>query len=170
VTTTSTSAVLRASDQRRDRSPARCVKTGERTERATRVRASGLEHADRWEAALGSRLTQLLATVMRRPSTSVVLAVSEPAWRRWRRRLGAATVMTTFGLGIAVIGAVGGEPGGVLFGLGLVAIGWWIRLRAWRRWWVGLSFDADTGDIRVTRVHPGFSDEARRLWVDSLGR
>lgn len=146
------------------------MKTGERTDRATRVRATGLRRADRWEAAIGSTLTWLVANAVRRPTTTVVLAVSEPAWRRWRRRLGAATAMTAFGLGFVVIGGLGGEPGGVLFGLGLAAVGWWIRLRAWRRWWVGLSFDPDTGDIRVTRVHPGFSDEARKLWVDSLGR
>jgi hypothetical protein len=168
VSGTGRTAVLRERDQRRDRSPARCVKTGEPTERATRVRATALGRAERWEATIGCTLTPLVARALRRPTTRVVLGVSEPAWRRWRRRLGAATAMTTFGLGFVAIGAVSGEPGGVLFGLALAAIGWWIRVRGWRRCWVGLSYDPSTGDIRVSRVHPAFSDEARRLWVDSL--
>lgn len=167
---TETTAVLREVDQRHDRSPARCVKAGVATDRATRVRATSLSHSAQWEAAVGTTLTWVAATALRRPTTLVVLAVSEGAWRRWRSGLRRATALAAFGLGFVVIGTLGGELGGVLFGLALASAGWWLRLRAWRASWVGVAYRSDTGDILVTRTHPAFGDEARRLYVDSIRR
>lgn len=166
----STTAVLRSADQARDVAPTHCVKTGERTDRATRVWATSLGGGSRAEALLGATATHALAVLLRRPAVRVVLPVSDRAWRRWRRPLGRAVLVGGLGLGIVVIGVLGGEPGGVLLGLAVAAAGWGLRARAWHVRWVGLALRPDTGDILVSRVHPSFADEARRIYVDSVRR
>ena len=113
-----TRAALREVDQRQGRSPAVCVKTGVPTDRATRVRATALAHAERWEVAIGSTLTVLTARLLRQPTSQVVLAVAEEPWRRWRRRLGLAAALLVCGLGAIVAGALAEKttliPQGVL--------------------------------------------------------
>ncbi|MDP1818669.1 MAG: hypothetical protein Q8K58_02095, partial [Acidimicrobiales bacterium] len=153
----------RAVDQARDVAPTHCVKTGERTDRATHVWATALP-------LVGGTLARALAAILRRPAVRVVLPVSDAAWRRWRRPLGRAVAVIGLGLGFVAIGAIGGEPGGVVFGLVLAAVGCWLRLRAWQLRWVGLTLRPDTGDIQVSRVHPAFADEARRIYIDSVQR
>lgn len=163
-------AVLRQIDQHHGRSPVACVKTGQRTDRAARVRATGLKRSDLWEAIAGSSVTWLVAWVARRQTTTVVLAVSEQAWRRWRGRVLRAVLVASCGLGFVVAGVVRADAGMVVLGVVVLAIGWWMRLRSWLACWVGLGYRSDSGEILVTRVHPAFADEARRIYVDSIQR
>lgn len=165
-----TNAVLRAVDQRAERAPTACVKTGEPTQRAVRVAAVALPHAETWQAAIGATLTRVVATVVRRPTARVILAVSERAWQRWRRRLAVVLVVAMLGGGAIVAGIARGEQGVVWLGLLLLALSWWLRLRAWRTCWVGLQLRPEEDDILVTRVHPAFSDEARRIYIQSIRR
>jgi hypothetical protein len=163
-------AVLREVDQRHDRAPTVCVRSGQPTDGAIRVRATALEHAAAWEATAGTTLTRLVARLRRRPTVPVVLPVAPAVWRRWRHRLGRAVAVTTAGIGLLVAGVVGGQGGLIVLGVVLGVLGWWLRRRAWVGSWVGLAFRPDTGDILVTRTHPAFDDEARRLYVSSIRR
>jgi hypothetical protein len=165
-----TQAVLREVDQRDERSPAACVKTGQTTDRAIRTRAVGLERTELWEGLAGSTLTLLVARLLRRPTTSVVLAVSAPAWKRWRRRLLRAVLLLSCGLGIVVAGAIRGEVGLIVLGAVLAVVSWWLRRRAWLACWVGLTYRPQAAETLVTRVHPAFANEARRIYVASLRR
>lgn len=165
-----TNAVLRVVDQRAERAPTVCVKTGEPTPRAVRVSAVGLPRAERYEAVLGVTLTVLVAKASRRPTMPVILAVASPAWRRWRRRLAVVLVVAMLGGGAVVAGLARGEQGVVLLGALLLALSWWLRLRAWRTCWVGLQLRPQGGDILVTRVHPAFGDHARRIYTQSIHR
>jgi hypothetical protein len=165
---TPTRAVLRVADQQRERSPTVCVKTGERTDRAARVRASSLPRAELWEATVGTSIASLVGAVLRRPTASVVLAVSEPAWRRWRRRLGRVLLLAMLGVGAIVVGASREQRGLVLLGAVLLASSWWRRRRAWQVCWVGLQLRPDHGDIIVSRTHPAFAAEARRIYEQSI--
>ena len=163
-------AALRVADQAAERSPVVCVKTGVPTDRATRVRATALAHPARWEESVGTTAAVLVARLLRRPTTSVVLAVDDAAWRTWRRRLGRAVALASGGVGAIGVGLARGDLAVVGFGLLLVALSAFLRARSWRACWVGLQLRPDTGDIVVTRVHPAFADQARRLWVASLGQ
>jgi hypothetical protein len=163
-------AVLREVDQRHERAPTACVRSGQPTDGAVRVRATALGHAAGWEATAGTTLTWLVARLLRRPTTTVVLPVSPNVWRRWRHRLGRAVAVTAGGIGLVVAGAAGGQGGLVVLGVLLAGLGWWLRRRAWVETWVGLAFRPDTGDIIVTRVDPAFGDEARRLYISSIRR
>ena len=100
----------------------------------------------------------------------MVLAVSEPAWRRWRGRLLRVALVASCGLGLVVAGVVRPDAGMLLLGVALLALSWWMRLRAWLACWVGLRYRPDRGEILVSRVHPAFADEARRIYVDSIRR
>lgn len=166
-------AVLREWDQRHDRSPTVCVKTGQRTERAVRVRAVEMGRGEAWTAITGiagTTVAELVARLLRRPTIPVVLAVSDAAWRRWRRRLGRAVVVVSFGLGLIVAGGLRSDVGLVAIGVAVGVLGSWMRRRSWLACWVGLTYRQRTGEVLVTRVHPAFADEARRLYVDSVRR
>lgn len=163
-------AVLREWDQRRDRSPTVCVKTGQRTERAVRVRAVAM---GRWGAVAGitgTTVAALAGRLLRRPAMVVVLAVSEGAWRRWRRRLGRAVMVVCFGLGLVVVSVARADVSLAVVGAVVALLGSWMRRRAWLACWVGLTYRPATGEVLVTRTHPAFTDQARRIYVDSVRR
>lgn len=165
-----TNAVLRAVDQRAERAPTTCVKTGQPTQRAVRVPAVALPHAETWQAVVGATLTWGVAVLLRQPTARVILAVSDGAWHRWRRRLAVVLVVAMLGGGAIVAGAAREEPGVMWLGLLLLVLSWWLRLRAWRTSWVGLQLRPRQDDILVTRVHPAFSDDARRIYIQSIRR
>lgn len=163
-------AVLRVEDQRHDRVPTACVKTGIKTDRAVRVRAVDLgPSTSRWEEWAGGGV-RLVAFVLRRPMTTLVLPVDAVAWKRWRTRLGRAVVVIAFAIGIIAVGIARGESGMLVLGVAVGAFGWRMRMRAWRTCWVGLTLRAAAGEIVVSRVHPGFAEEAKRLYLDAVWR
>ncbi len=164
-------AVLRERDQREARTPHVCVKTGQKTDRAIRARAVDLgASGGSWERAVGSRLTVLVARLGRRPVAALVLPVSEAAWKQWRIRLGRVVAINAFALGVFAIAIVRWEFGYLLLGLIVAALGWRMRVRAWRECWVGLEFRSEAGDIVISRVHPAFAEEAKQLYVGSIWR
>jgi hypothetical protein len=163
-------AVLRVADQRADRSPTVCVRSGRPTAFAARTEAAELPGALWWDVAVGHVLTMLLARLLRRPRAEVVLAVDEPMWRQWRARLTFAVVVAAGGAGVALVGAVVGT--GALIGLGLVVlvVGWLLRVRALVQCWVSLDLDVGRGVIRVVRAHPAFDAGARELFGRPVDR
>lgn len=163
-------AVLREIDQSRGRSPAVCVKTAERTDRAVRARAVAMRSAPAVEMLAGAALLRLAAAVLRRPATTIVLAVSPAAWTRWRRRLLAAVTVGAAGAGVLVAGVLRGDAGLAVGGSAVAAVGWWLRVRAWLACWVASWFHAEEAEILVARVHPAFADEARRIYLSSIVR
>lgn len=164
-------AVLREADQRDGRTPHVCVVTGQKTERAIQARAADLgSSTEMWERAIGNRGAVALARLRRRPVASLVLPVSEGAWKQWRVRLGRVVAVNAFALGVLAIGVARLETGYLLLAVVVAALGQRIRVRAWRDCWVGLAFRSAAGDIVVSRVHPTFADEAKRLYVGSIRR
>ncbi|HEX3426348.1 MAG TPA: hypothetical protein VHT30_09465 [Acidimicrobiales bacterium] len=160
-------ALLRVADQRRERTPSLCVKSGEPTQDAVRVTAVAVDHADRWQLWLGP-LAVVWARVRSQPRFQVILPVSRRSWRRVTRGRAVAALLGTLGAA-AMIGAI---PNG---GFASLATTWLLLLpawlvRAWFHWrrWVGLEFRPSQQDIRVTRVHSRFADAARQLWLRSL--
>jgi hypothetical protein len=163
-------AVLRGDDQRAGRSPRRCVKTGVPTDGATRVRAVALERADVLQVLVGYGLTRLVATVLRRPSLEVVLAVSPLAWRRWQRALLVPVVIGAAGAALVAFGAGTGAVAAVVIGALLIAGSWVVRGRAVVRSWVGIRFRSAQDEVVVTRASAGFDEDARRLFARSVLR
>ena len=163
-------AVLLVADQQAHRVPVACAKTGEVTDRLAPARVVALRRAARWELAVGTALTRLVALVVRRPSTKVAIPLTERVWKGGRTRVLTGVGVTAAGLGAIVAGVVGGRVGAILFGVPIAALGWWLRLRATRMWWVGLTFRPDRGEIAVSRVHESFAAQARRLYEQSVRR
>ncbi len=163
-------AVLLVADQQAHRAPVACAKTGEVTDRLAPARAVALRRAARWELAVGAALTRLVALVARRPSTAVAIPLSERVWKGGRARILTGVVVTAAGLGAIVAGVIGGRVGAVVIGVPIAVLGWWLRLRATRMWWVGLTFRPDRGEVLVTRVHESFSAQARQLYTRSVSR
>ena len=100
----------------------------------------------------------------------MAIPLSERAWKGGRARVLAGVVVTAAGLGAIVAGVVGGRVGSIVFGVPVAVLGWWLRLRATRMWWVGLTFRPDRGEVLVTRVHESFSAQARLLYTRSVSR
>ena len=163
-------AVLLLSDQRATRAPTACAKTGEVTDRLAPARAVALRRAARWELAIGTWLTRLVDVIGRKPSTSVALPLSERVWKGGRARILTGAVVTAVGLGALVAGIISGSVGPIVLGTILTILGWWLRLRAARMWWVGLSYRPDRGEVLVTRVHDSFSTEAQQLYARAVTR
>ena len=164
-------AVLREADQREGRTPHVCMKTGQKTDRAIQARAADFGTASAaWERVAGSRLTIFLARLWRRPVTPLVLPIAEAAWKQWRARLGRVVAINAFALGVFAIAVIRWELGYVLLGSIVAALGWRMRVRAWRECWVGLEFRSESGDIVISRVHPAFAEEAKQLYVGSIWR
>jgi hypothetical protein len=163
-------AVLRGDDQRAGRAPTHCVRTGVPTERAVRIRAVAFERADRLQLVVGDLLASVVALLLRRRGPVVVIAVSTPAWRQWRRALAVPLVVGAAGAGIAAVGiGTGGVPG-IVIGAVLVAVAVVLRARAARRWWIGVRSRPDRDDIVVSRVSAGFDADARALFAAALRR
>jgi hypothetical protein len=162
-------AVLRVSDQRREKTPAVCVKSGEATQSAVKVTAIGMTHADRWQLWLGP-LAVVVARLRHRPLFQVILPVSQRSWRRVLR--GRMWSLLVAGVAVAIMARA------VYYvGFASLASSWVILIPAWLlrarfHWsrWVGLEYLASHQDIRVTRAHPAFAEAARVLWLKSLPR
>ncbi|MEO5899315.1 MAG: hypothetical protein ABIR68_04180 [Ilumatobacteraceae bacterium] len=157
-------AVLRASDQRANRSPTVCVRSGRPTTFAVRSSVVGLPGARWWDLLVGNVLTGVIGRLLRRSRLTVVLAIDDPMWRQWRARLMFAVVAAAVGAGIAAVGLIAGNGAFVGFGLFVLIVGWLLRVRALLQCWVSLEFDPSTGFIRVFRAHPAFDDDARRIF------
>lgn len=162
--------VLLVSDQQANRAPTACAKTGEVTDRLAPARAVALKRATRWDLALGTTLTRLLAAAIHRPSTPVAIPLSERVWKGGRSRLLTGVTVTALGLGALVAGVLGAGAAPIVLGVLLAVLGWWLRLRAARMWWVGLTYRPDRGEILVTRVHESFASQARLLYQRDLRR
>jgi hypothetical protein len=163
-------AVLRGVDQRLGRAPRRCVKTGDPTDGATRVRALALERASLVQLVAGSGLARVAAVLLRRPSVDVLLAVSPSAWRRWQRSLLVPVVVGASGAGVMAFGLATGAVPAIVFGASFLAASWLLRVRAAHHWWVGARLRPERDEIVVSRVSAGFDDDARRLFSESLWR
>ena len=163
-------AVLRGDDQRAGRSPRCCVKSGVPTDGATTVRVVALEHADVLQVVVGYGLTRLVATVLRRPSLDVVLAVSPVVWRRWQRALIMAIVVGAAGAALVAFGAGTGAGAAIVIGAILVTVSWLLRGRAVVRSWVGVRLRPVRDEVVVSRASAGFDADARRLFARAVLR
>ena len=163
-------AVLRADDQRAGRAPTHCVRTGTPTQRAVRIRSVAFEHADVVQRVVGDLVASLLALVMRRRGPVVVIAVSTPAWRRWRRALAVAVVTGAAGAGLAAVGIVGGAVPAIVIGALLVVTAVVLRYRAARRWWITVRYRPGRDEIVVAPVAAEFDADARALFAAALRR
>ncbi len=162
-------AVLRAADQAAQRSPTVCVRTGRPTTFATRASVPSLAAAAWLELVFGHVLADLVARILRRPRITVVLAVDEPEWRRWRARLTRAVGLFAAGIGMIAVGLIAGKGAFVVFGAVLAVLGWIARIRAVLRAWVSLSYRAASGYVRVFRAHPAFDRAAQELFTRAVG-
>lgn len=161
-------AVLRVSDQRANRSPTVCVRSGRPTVFAVTSSVVALP-GGRWsDLVVGHVITDLIGRLMRRPKLEVVLAVDEPFWRQWRARLVFAVVIAAAGGGITLVGGVAGTGAFVGFGGLLLVVGWLLRVRALLQCWVSLDYDPSKGFVRVFRAHPAFDQAARALFAASV--
>jgi hypothetical protein len=161
-------AVLRVTDQRAGRTPRRCVKTGERTDGAVRVRAVALRRAHVAQLVAGFALTRVAAWLLRRPSFPTVVAVSPLAWQRWQRSLLFPAVIGPAGAALVVFGVIAGAAPAVVFGTLFLVAAALLRWRATKRWWIGVRFRPERDEIVVARVSTGFDEDARRLYVRSV--
>ena len=114
---------------------------------------------------VGYGLTRFLATVLRRPSLDVVLAVSPLAWRRWQRALMIAVTLGSAGAGLIAFGIATGAVPAIVFGAIFLAGSWALRVRAIVRWWIGVRYQPARDEVVVGRVSAGFDDDARRLFT-----
>ena len=158
-------AVLRMADQRRDAVPDRCVVTGERTEGAVRAEALRLRRAWLWSLLLG----RAAGIFLRSRRATVVLPVSPAAWWRVQRSLRRAVVVAGLGLGSLAVGALDRDPALLVLGALLLAVAAAVRAIGVRRWWVELRLLPNGDEVRVTRTSPAFAEEARKLYVRSIG-
>lgn len=163
-------AVLRAADQRAQRSPTVCVRSGRPTAFATTSTVVALRGGRWWEVLVGHALTDLIGRLARHPRLEVVLAVDEPFWRQWRARLTFAVAIAAAGCGIALVGLVAGTGVFVGFGVFLLVAGWFLRVRALLQCWVSLDYDAAKGFVRVFRAHSAFDQAARALFATRTPR
>jgi hypothetical protein len=163
-------AVLLVADQRRGRAPEHCVKTGQATTSATKATAVDLPGAPWWQLIVGSAVTRLIAVVLRRPRLTVVVNITETAWKVWRWRVLLSVVFSALGLAAIAGGLIGGRTGFVVFGaLVLVATWLWRAWMAWC-WWFGLRLRTDDGHVLVHRASSAFDADARQLFVAAQRR
>jgi hypothetical protein len=157
-------AALRMADQRRGRVPRRCVRTGVSTDGAVHASAVQVARADVLWLAFGP-LLRPVAAVAGRPAVRVVLPLSPAAWSTLRAGLRWAVVVAGLGGGALALGVVQSDAALVVTGLVLLAVAWLLRaLVLWRRW-VGLVLRPGGDDVAVSRVDPGFGEEARALFL-----
>jgi hypothetical protein len=161
-------AVLRGTDQRAGRTPRRCVKTGEPTDGAVRIKAVALRRADHVQLVAGFALTRVAAWLLRRPSFPTVIAVSPLAWQRWQRSLLFPAIIGPAGAALLVVGVLIRATPAIVFGTLFVVGAALLRWRATKRWWIGVRFRPDRDEIVVARASVGFDEDARRLYVRSV--
>jgi hypothetical protein len=162
-------AALRMADQRRDRVPDRCVRSGTRTDGAVHAWAVELRRADVLWPAFGP-LLRGIAALARRRSERIVLPLSPPAWSSLRAGLRWAVIAAGLGAGALGLGVVEGDASLVALGVTLLVLAWLIRaLVLWRRW-VGVALRPGGQEVVITRVSPEFATAAKALFMGSLRR
>ena len=161
--------MLLVSDQQRDVLPMVCVKTGEKTDGAIRLRAVDSSRAELLLTILiGQAATVGVMRVLRRPVATVALPVSIESWRLWRARLKTSVAVSAIGAAFAVVGALRGISALVALGVIALAAGWLNRVRSWHNAWVGVRFRAGRGEFVVSRVHSTFDIEAKALYSRAM--
>jgi len=160
--------VLLISDQQRNVLPSVCVKSGEPTDAAIRVRAVDSPHAELFTAAIGQAATVALLRVLRRRVETVSLPVSEASWRLWRGRLAVSVLLSAIGSALALVGLLRGITGMLVVGVLILGGGWLNRVRAWNNAWVGVELRAARGEVVVSRVHSTFDVEAKVMYSRAM--
>jgi hypothetical protein len=161
-------AVLLISDQQRNVLPSVCVKSGESTNAAIRVRAVDTRKAELFTMVIGQAATVAIFRFLRRPVETVSLPVSEASWRLWRGRLAVSVLLTAVGSALALVGLLRGINGMVAFGALILCGGWLNRVRAWNNAWVGVELRAARGEVVVSRVHSAFDVEAKAMYSRAM--
>ena len=161
-------AVLLVSDQQRDVLPTVCVKSGEKTDGAIRVRAVDSSRAELSTIVIGQTATVGLARLLRRRVATVALPVSVDSWRLWQARLKVSIVLSAAGAALTIVGALRGITTLVALGVVVLAAGWLNRVRSWHNAWVGVRFRAARGEFAVSRVHSTFDIEAKALYSRAM--
>lgn len=122
-------AVLLLSDQRRNALPSVCVKSGEQTDAALRVRAVESRRAELYTILIGQAATvAILGLLLRRRVEVVSLPVSEHSWRLWRSRLTVSVLLSAVGAALALVGLLRGITGMLVLGLVILGAGWLNRV------------------------------------------
>ena len=160
--------MLLVSDQQRDVLPTVCVKTGEKTDGAIRLRAVDSSRAELLTILIGQAATVGAMHALRRPVATVALPVSIESWRLWRARLKTSVAVSAIGAAFAVVGALRGISALVALGVIALAAGWLNRVRSWHNAWVGVRFRAGRGEFVVSRVHSTFDIEAKALYSRAM--
>jgi len=162
-------AVLLLSDQRRNALPSVCVKSGEQTDAALRVRAVESRRAELYTILIGQAATvAIVGLLLRRRVEVVSLPVSEHSWRLWRSRLTVSVLLSAVGAALALVGLLRGITGMLVLGLVILGAGWLNRVRAWNNAWVGLELRAARGEVIVSRVHSTFDVEAKAMYSRAM--
>jgi len=157
------------SDQRRNALPSVCVKSGEQTDAALRVRAVESRRAELYTILIGQAATvAILGLLLRRRVEVVSLPVSEHSWRLWRSRLTVSVLLSAVGAALALVGLLRGITGMLVLGLVILGAGWLNRVRAWNNAWVGLELRAARGEVIVSRVHSTFDVEAKAMYSRAM--
>ena len=163
------SAALRVADQRRDRVPDRCVKSGARTDGAVHAWAVEVRRADVLWLALGP-LLRPIAALARRRRERIILPLSPAAWSALRAGLRWAVLAAGLGAGSLVLGLAQGDAPLVALGGVLLVGAWALRAVVLHRRWVGVVLRPGGQDVAVTRVSTEFAASARALFMGSLRR
>jgi len=161
-------AVLLVSDQQRNVLPSVCVKSGEPTNAAIRVRAVGSTRAESFQLVIGQSATAMLFRLLRRRVETVALPVTDRSWRLWRSRLTVAVLLAAVGSALVLVGLLRSVTGMVVVGVLVFAAGWVKRVRAWNNAWVGVELRPARGEIVVSRVHSTFDTEAAAMYSRAM--
>jgi hypothetical protein len=162
-------AVLLVADLAADRYPTTCVRTGEKTTRATHLWALASRHADRVVALLGI-VGVLLLRAVGVQAMQVPIPIAEGPYGVWRRRAVVWAAVACFGLGLVAVSPLrGGTPVAVIGVLVMVTAAL-LRARAHSGFWVSAELRPAKGHVVIRRAHPAFDAEARALFVRRLQR
>jgi hypothetical protein len=161
-----TTSVLRIADQRAGRFPDVCVLSGVPTPNAVRVQAV------EWSGPSWILGVPGVVSVVKwwpgRSSETVALPIAATVWRMWSRRNTVAMALTTFGLGLVVIGALRSRGALLVIGAFIIVVACAYRARAAVNYWVTCRLDVSRGCVTVQPTHPSFDTQARALFVRSL--
>ena len=162
-------AVLLVSDLAADRSPTRCVWTGEPTSTATHLWALASPRADRI-VALSGVVGVLVWRALGRKAMRVPIAVSAAPYGIWRRRAMAWAALACFGLGFVAVSPLRGGAPLAVFGVVIIVVASLLRARAHSGFWVSAELRPAEGQVVIRRAHPAFDAQARDLFVRNLRR
>lgn len=160
-------SVLLVADQVAGRLPDRCVLSGAPAKRAVRLLAPAW-NGPTWVLGIPG-FPVVLRCLPGWPCAPVALPVSSQVWIRWRRRTVAAVAAVSAGSTFAAIGVVARVSGLVVLGILVVTAAAVYRTRAHHDYWTSCRFRPATATIVVEPTHPGFDQQARDLYVRSIG-